>query len=65
MFIYIRGCMNQRSCDYATLSFDLIISTTFFNFTKVFTKNSDLPSEEVLLHRGSKFFSLHTRSALQ
>lgn len=41
MFIYIRGCMNQRSCDYVTLSFDLIISTTFFNFTKVFTKNSD------------------------
>ena len=41
MFIYIRGCMNQRSCDYATLSFDFIISTTFLNFTKVFTKNSD------------------------
>ena len=33
--------MNQRSCDYATLSFDFIISTTFLNFTKVFTKNSD------------------------
>ena len=41
MFIYIRGCMNQRSCDYATLSFDFIISTTFLNFTKVFTKKSD------------------------